>query len=773
MNASIRFSLALTCLLVIAGCGQREDAPTAPAPAKVETAEATPRTRHQAMRVDVMADDSNRSPKPRVRSQAQTSASTTTSSSSTARSVSGAVTDMAGEPIANASVDVVTAPYHTLSAITDADGNFSFPRFPNAPVTLCASATNFRPLEKGDVGPDRSRVNFVLQKRQSVSVNVQVVDDVTTVPIAAARLHPIEGISGEVKSTGPGQFSLSAAGGTHIRFRIEADGYLPSDSSRIVLPLEQPTFEVVISLGKGGSIKGQVVKRGLDQEPLAGVKVSVCPRDELSRPIEAEAGPTATTDSNGNFQLAQVPTGQWAILARQESPVTTGSKVATVSTGQTADVGLIELGEVERSSITGRVVRLPQREGVEGLGVLLRRMNGQRTTTTTGRGGEFTFGEIVPGQMGVYVPEYHLYRWVTMLEGEPAKKIELFVGGGRLEGTVLRRGEPVAAEIRMSQASQRCDQMKTTDSNGSFSFDGLAPGSWTANIMPKKYPHLGRDFAVEVAPEPPTSKTFNLPVGRLVGRVVDSADKPVADSVVSVSFLPKGQASMRLEGRSDAEGNFAVEDLDAGTFTVVAHHPQLGLGKTERVQVPETGDSAPCTIKLTSKGGTLVSTAMHYETGKPVPEAWCHLFPAEGGFYKHTSKRGPDGIMTIPNLPPGKYRTDVSYYSYSINQQEVEIKDGETKHIEDVLQPAGAINIALVDSKGGPIAGARVTVKPETSTSIEREREGTTDEKGSFVMRGLMVGRYTVTAHAPGVSPVSGVVGVRVANVSNIQLVAK
>lgn len=697
--------------------------------------------------------------------------STATTSATLLRVVSGRVTDMAGNPVANAAVETVTEPYTSIAAQTNANGEFKMENFPNTPVGVRASATGYLSNTKSTIAPDRTTVNFVLQALHQVSFRGEVLDDKTSQPVAGAFINCVEPITSQTTTDNRGWFSIPLTGSS-ARFRIEAAGYVTADTGRIVLPKDGVEASQLFFLGHGVELTGHVVKRGLEKDPVAGATVMLCPKDERNQPIESDVLLTAHSDREGAFLLSNAPTGEYAVLARQESPLTTASKVVLANAQEAHDVGNIELGRQQFGKVLGKVMRLPKREGVEGLEILLRRMDGKRTLSSTYAKGEFSFDTVASGQFGVYVPEYHLYTWITLFEGEPDKQIEFFVGAGRLEGKVMRAGSPVSAKVKITQASQYCDQAKTTGADGSFLFEGLAPGAWTVQVAPAALSYLGRDFPVEILDGAPTQQTFNLAAGRLIGTVVDSQDQPVPDAVASVSFLPKGQASMRLEGRCDEHGAFSISDLDGGRYTVVATSSEKGIGKTADVEVPAEGNSAPYVVKLSSKGGTLISTALNMANGQPLRQAWCQFFPAEGGFWKHTQTRDASGVMTIPQIPPGKYKVQVSYFGFSISEHEVEIRDGETAKIDDVLYECGALTFSLQDGGGKAIADAAVRIAPMNSSSIEKERIEKTDDKGALTVRGLMPGRYRVTAEAPGHPVVSGEVGVQIRQIGALQLTA-
>jgi len=182
----------------------------------------------------------------------------------------------------------------------------------------------------------------------------------------------------------------------------------------------------------------------------------------------------------------------------------------------------------------------------------------------------------------------------------------------------------------------------------------------------------------------------------------------------------------------------------------------------ENVLVPSSGDSMPVILKIGEKeGGTLVSVALNYTNGQPVPEAWCYLSTPQGTRFEHGRKRGTDGVMRISNIPAGAYSVQVSSFGFSVHERMVEIKAGETVEIEDVMYEAGALRWTVVDSKGTPQPDISCIIEPVDKNSIEKVREGRTDSNGLWIQRGLYPGEYKATSALPDGRQASQVIQVQ------------
>jgi hypothetical protein len=326
------------------------------------------------------------------------------------------------------------------------------------------------------------------------------------------------------------------------------------------------------------------------------------------------------------------------------------------------------------------------------------------------------------------------------------------VGDCVVKGTVLKRGQPVVG------AQVACGGVfAQTDAEGKFRLEQLVEGEQALNILAQASRSDGHMAArsegarekIQLKAGEEVERTVHLPGGRLSGRVVDSAGSPVDGATVSSELA--GQANPNApseQWKASEDGSFWVEGLKAGTYQVQASHPELGLASAT-AEVPNDGDSPEVMLKLSKDNqGTLVSSVLDPQ-GKPVTAAWCYLDGASGRF-THKSVRDAKGVMTIPNIPPGKYKVTVSYWGYSSSERMMEIEVGKTARIDDVLFMAGAVRWIVQDKSGAPLAGVACTLTPADPNSKEQPHNGTTDGQGQWVVRGLVGGDYTGQATLPG-----------------------
>ncbi len=166
------------------------------------------------------------------------------------------------------------------------------------------------------------------------------------------------------------------------------------------------------------------------------------------------------------------------------------------------------------------------------------------------------------------------------------------------------------------------------------------------------------------------------------------------------------------------------------------------------VQVPTNGESSPVILRIGVGGGTIVSTVLSMGTGAAIPEAWL-ILSNQSGRFQHGQTRGPDGTLTVENVPPGRYSVQISSYGFSINEHSIEVKEGETLRLDEVLYDAGALRWTIQTPESAAVAGARCRLVPDDPSSIEVPREGVTANDGLLVIRGLYPGVYTGSVITP------------------------
>ena len=684
--------------------------------------------------------------------------------------LAGKITNPEGEPLEGVNIYVHAGIYETNSygqGKSDNNGHYRIEGLIDAPHYVNLSHPEYGSDFIRDVEVGRDNADFVMGAKAKITLIGKVVDWKTQKPVENFSVTSMSDAKPEKDPNVPGRFVVKKLNPEMgYRFRIDSPDYQSLDTGYISFTKDQETVEKTFELGPGGSIAGRVIRSGT-KEPLSGVGVqfySTANQWDISQKQPEKA---LTTSGDGLFRFEKASAGQNYVIFSPAEPLTGKTMQITVRHGEVADLGDVEIGS--GGLINGRLVQMPDEAPLPGKKITISGMGAmpQTKNTVTDAEGRFEFPGMTNARYTVSAEEYKISQFVELM-GEETQECILRVGTGTLKGKVMKDGKPLRASLYLSQASLSYNRNVATDTSGAFEITGLAPGHWQVTIYAGDYNNPYQEY-VDISATSVTEKIFDVkfPSGRIVGRVVNIKDEPVAGAAVSarlsrVQDADDGFSPRTFTAKSLEDGSFVIEKLEQNSYTVYASKEDLGVALVENVIVPANGDSAPVILKIGEKeGGTLVSVALNLTNGQPVPEAWCYLSTPQGTRFEHGQKRGTDGVMRIPNIPAGSYLVQVSSFGFSVHERTVEIKAGETIEIEDVMYEAGALRWTVVDSKGMPLADASCILEPVDKNSIEKVREGKTDKNGLWIQRGLYPGEYKVTSSFADGSQVSQLIQVQ------------
>lgn len=670
--------------------------------------------------------------------------------------ISGVVVDVDKKPLQGVNVQAYgVGVYEHVQ--TDAKGEFTIKKLAEGEYSVYSNVEGYSTKGNSNlrVKAGTAGLEIVMEESGTLKLVGTVVEKGTG---KALEDFTITALHGDFKkSEEPGQFiGEKLQNRMQYEITLTAPGYEKREE-RLVFMDDTGTVERKFELGREGAITGRVLTKG-SRDPLAGVAVMNYGSMESYELTSAAPKKHSLTDEEGRFTLAPVPTGRNQVKFAPKAPLAEVWRTAQVKDGEVLDLGDIEVSA--GGAIHGKVVRQGGKEPAAGVNVSIMANQGVeiqiRKRAITNAQGEFKFEGLPPVRFQVQVN--HQSKAVTVPE-DGVVEVEFEEGGVTMSGTVTRGGEPASAS--MSATGPEGARVSTYANGGKYSLSGLKPGKYEFMLGSSYFPHRE---TVDVPDEPEFEKNFELPDGGINVTVVNSDGEPVAGAAVSISRASSGagfdQSWVNQSSTEQTNGSGVAEftGLTPGTFSVSARKDGAGSARQTGVQM-KNGETAEVELRLSTDGGTLVSVALNYATGNAVQEAWCYLTD-ESGRFNHAGKRDASGVMTIENIPPGVYRTNVSYWSFSQAERQVEIKAGETARIEDVLYPAGAVHWTLRKKDGSAAEGVSVRVVPQNTDPVESEKSGVTNHEGLFVQRGLAPGTYQLTATMEGKGSVTETVTV-------------
>jgi len=495
--------------------------------------------------------------------------------------VSGRVTDAAGNPVANAGVWVwsVVTRHWGGSTRTDAQGNYTLAGLVPDTYTLTVdppattSFASFRTFGVVIALGQTTVVNATLQAGGTVSGRVT---DAAGNPVANADVWLWDPVSGGGSSTfrtnSQGDYTVTGlAPGTYW---IEINPPVATALSRFrtsgIVVVAGQTAVVNATLQLGGIVSGRVTDAA--GNPVANAEAIV--RSSTT----GEWIASSRTDALGNYTVTAVPSGTHRLEIRAASGVNLASVTFTeivVTAGQRTTVNAtLQLGGI----VSGRVTDAAGNPVANADVWVWNTATGQwGGSVRTNAQGYYTLAGVASGSYrlevrspaGVYLSGQVLAE-VAVADGQVTTQNVSLDTGGRVSGQVTDSvGNPIAnARVTLrARGNGGWAGSVFTDAQGSYTFLSLAQGAYELEAAPPAGVYLSRLHLPEVAVTPGQTTTQNVVLSRggiVSGRVTDSAGNPVANAVFSL----RDAATNAWLGSvpTDAQGNFSISSLP-GTFT--------------------------------------------------------------------------------------------------------------------------------------------------------------------------------------------------------------
>ena len=258
----------------------------------------------------------------------------------------------------------------------------------------------------------------------------------------------------------------------------------------------------------------------------------------------------------------------------------------------------------------------------------------------------------------------------------------------------------------------------------------------------------GEEAAPSAPPASPQIAMENDPVGPLVleGQVLDGADKPVGGATVRLSSIPPRTAT------SDADGSFSFDKLVPRTYELIARRGDDVGGP---VMHALRAQSDPVVIRL-APGVTIQAIVVAAGEGAPIAGATVQLAADDSV----TATTDAKGVARLRGIGGGYVTVVASASGYANGRTLVQAPEspGSTVETRLELRRGAAVTGVVVDSRGKPVAGARVWERDVSQPFqlAEEDDKTITDAKGRFTLAAVAAGTYRFHAshpdHAPGSS---------------------
>jgi len=280
------------------------------------------------------------------------------------------------------------------------------------------------------------------------------------------------------------------------------------------------------------------------------------------------------------------------------------------------------------------------------------------------------------------------------------------------------------------------DSSATTDPNGEYAMESIDPGDKTFNFSRQNYLPVdktitlsGREARLDV----------QLSSGlTLTGTVLTESGTPVADA--SVSANSASETGFGRGGRTDGNGNFQINGLAPGHYTITAAKPGLASGMLRDFDIT-AGAPARVVMKM---GGTIVGQVTGL-TASELENATVMANSPNGGA---TAEVDSSGSFRMEGTPTGTVRVSartgrgIGGGGKTSAVQSVQVDPGSSVQVNIQFKTDTVIR-GRVTRNGQPLANVMVMFTPRNAQS-QTQSSGTADSNGNYQIAGLDDGTYNV-----------------------------
>ncbi len=334
--------------------------------------------------------------------------------------------------------------------------------------------------------------------------------------------------------------------------------------------------------------------------------------------------------------------------------------------------------------------------------------------------------------------------------------------GIRLFGTVRdTSGAPIAdaklvlttligAQLILTRGEGDADVV-TADAEGQYEFNNLPNGQRAVIVSAKEFGSLSANDVQIGGDVQEIERDFVLEPGTFIsGRVLSPAKNPIPGAVVRAISYNNSSVSQGT-AKSDEKGNFRVESLAEGTYSLIATANDWGSARLNRIEGGQTDIVLEMIEQGTVRGQVLDSRSQEPPASFKVYAR--QVIPNSTVYGRRMGSteilRNRPGGYEIRGLDQGTYVVEATSPGYAPTYSEsFQVTLGMvTADIVIQISRGGEIAGILLDPSGEPIRGARVVTHDNTFVRHQlmdllgrnaprntANREMITDKNGAFLL---------------------------------------
>ncbi|MFF2481384.1 carboxypeptidase regulatory-like domain-containing protein [Paenibacillus sp. NPDC058071] len=660
-------------------------------------------------------------------------------------SISGNVTDTAGNPLAGAVLSIQLnldgGNVVFLRFLTQENGQYVASNLIAVPSIVSVSAAGFQSsfASASLIPGQQTKIDFSLAPDPGSIAGTVLTSDGLPIEGAAVQVHSgnANGVTISSLFTDPaGSFvSGNLAPGVYTIVASASSFQTASAVTQVVSDAASP---IVIRLAPDpGSIQG-IVTDSSTGAPLTSTIINVKDKNGLQ---------VASTlvDNSGQYIVNGLPPGAYTIvvnsLAHQSG--TTGAVVVSDAT-TTVDFALLPnpgmLNVLTEPVVSEVTVNLYNLSNVQIVGSLTS-TEGKTQFLTLAAGSYYLIASgngYTSDAIGAIITP----------DQTTTVTIPLVPLPGKITGHVLdNNGLPIPnAIVKAINGNETVRGVVQTGADGSFILDLMPSGQIELAVSAPGY--SGATTGVSVGPGQLIDgvEVRLLPnPGSIAGQVVDAVtQQPIRSASIELRSGSANGLSI-VSVITDPSGGFVIDGLQRGSYAVVAS--AVGYGNNSVGAVVASDQSVSAVIALTPSYGRIEGSIAD-SAGQDIPASIIEirLYTKEGALVS-TLFPSQDGTFVIDQLRPGEYLLNVSATGFTSSTQGTFVAAGTTSVIRTALEPEKVVLRGTVSNaaSGVGIAGAQIEVRTVYGQQIE---SGFSDETGAFSINGIPLGNLLVTATA-------------------------
>ncbi|QAS52292.1 carboxypeptidase regulatory-like domain-containing protein [Halobacillus litoralis] len=652
-------------------------------------------------------------------------------------SITGTATATGNMPIPGAQVLLIDN-FNTVLAteMTNAQGKYTFNTVQTGTYILSVSASTYQSQTRGTTVESNAATVEDFQLAGSPGTVTGTVENEADVAIPNATVQVLDLANNVIATTTTdalGMYTIDQLAPGTYTLRTSAPLYQTSLLGFTVAQ-GQTVIQNVTLIDQPGTLSGEVTDNTTG-DPIEGASVQVIDQSGITIA-------TALTDGVGNYTIDNLPPGSYTVTISQSGYAAQTVGVIIVANGTTMldaqltlRAGVIQ-GTVENSNnqpISGAVVQLL----LNGIAI---------ASTLSDSSGQYTFPNLSPGN---YTVRSSTENFQTQALGALVTEFQttivnftLLENPGILEGAVTEGNlDPIPGAVITVRTSVGDTVVGTGVANegGFYTIPQLSPGSYTITATATDFQAASQGVFIQANMTSTADFTLEPNPVSIIGTVINQqTGDPITGAQIEVRVLDVNGAVVQSTF-TDTSGQFLVDQLVPGTYTVLASAPSFQTNFAT-VTVPPGGQES-ILISLEPNPGAIEGIISSDSTADPIGGAIVQ-FVNQNNVQLGTAITDQLGQYSVNGLAPGNYNVIASAEGFQTKVGGAIVLSNTTT----------VVNLSLLASPGA-IGG---TVTPMQSNTIVQLYTASNvfiasvlaDVNGVYEFKNIAPGSYILTASA-------------------------